>query len=149
MFADIDPERLVSMDDTAMDRTHGRAPSGVCVDGLIPQGHRKVTTLTAAVCLDGVPESAGLAFGRAADVARLETYVGSCLMPALRPEDIVVMDNLGSHTRIGARAMVRLLSGDETRETPGETGIRIDTTTPRSARLAGPGDSLIGDHSGR
>lgn len=100
-FAGIDPSRLVFVDEsgagTAMDRTHGRAPSGVRVDGPVPHGHRKVVTLTAAVRLDGVPESACLAFDGATNTAAFETYVERCLAPALRPGDIVIMDNLSSH----------------------------------------------------
>ena len=80
-----------------MDRTHGRAPSGVRVDGPVPHGHWKVVTLTAAVRLGGVPEPACLAFDGATDAACFETYVERCLAPALRPGDIVVMDNLACH----------------------------------------------------
>jgi len=80
-----------------MDRTHGRAPSGVRVDGPVPHGHWKVTTPTAAVRLDGVPPSACLAFDGATDSACFEAYVGRCLVPASRPGDIVVMDNLACH----------------------------------------------------
>jgi len=100
-FAAVDPTKLVFVDEsgasTAMDRTHGRAPSGVRVDGPVPHGHWKVVTLTAAVRLDGVPPSACLAFDGATDTACFETYVGQCLVPALRPGDIVVMDNLACH----------------------------------------------------
>jgi transposase len=78
-----------------MDRTHGRAPSGVRVDGPVPHGHWKVVTLTAAVRLDGV--GACLAFDGATNAACFEAYVGECLAPTLRPGDIVVMDNLSSH----------------------------------------------------
>jgi len=78
-----------------MDRTHGRAPSGVRVDGPVPHGHWKVVTLTAAVRLDGV--GACLAFDGATDSAAFETYVGQCLAPTLRPGDVVVMDNLACH----------------------------------------------------
>jgi transposase len=80
-----------------MDRTYGRAPSGVRVDGPVPHGHWKVTTLTAAVRLDGVPPSACLAFDGATDSACFEAYVGECLAPTLKPGDIVVMDNLACH----------------------------------------------------
>jgi transposase len=80
-----------------MDRTHGRAPSGVRVDGPVPHGHWKVVTLTAAVRLGGVPESACLAFDGATNAACFESYVDRCLVPALRPGDIVVMDNLSCH----------------------------------------------------
>jgi transposase len=82
---------------TAMDRTHGRAPSGGRVDGPVPHGHWKVVTLTAAVRLDGVPESASLAFDGATDAACFGTYIEKCLAPTLRPGDIVVMDNLACH----------------------------------------------------
>jgi transposase len=84
---------------TAMDRTHGRAPSGVRVDGPVPHGHWLVTTLTAAVRLGGIPESACLSFVGATDAMAFETYAERCLAPAVRPGDIVVMDNLGSHKR--------------------------------------------------
>jgi hypothetical protein len=67
-----------------MDRTHGRSPSGVRVDGPAPHGHWKVVTLTAAVRLDGVPPPACLAFDGATDAACFETYVEKCLAPALR-----------------------------------------------------------------
>jgi transposase len=100
-FADIDPSRLVFVDEsgasTAMDRAYGRAPSGVRVDGPVPRGHWKTVTLTASVRLDGVPEPACLAFDGATDSACFEAYVGQCLAPALRPGDVVVMDNLACH----------------------------------------------------
>jgi transposase len=80
-----------------MDRTHGRAPSGVRVDGPVPQGHWKVVTLTAAVRLGGVPEPACLAFDGATDAACFEAYVERCLAPTLRPDDIVILDNLACH----------------------------------------------------
>jgi len=102
-FATVDPSRLVFVDEsgatTAMDRTHGRCASGKRVDGPVPHGHWLVTTLTAAVRLGGVPEPACLAFVGATDAMTFETYAERCLAPTLRPGDIVVMDNLGSHKR--------------------------------------------------
>jgi len=90
-FAAVDPARLVFVDEsgasTAMDRTHGRAPSGVRVDGPVPHGHWKVTTLTAAVRLGGV--GACLAFDGATNTTCFEAYVGECLAPTLRPGDIL------------------------------------------------------------
>jgi transposase len=67
----------------------------VRVDGPVPHGHWKTTTLTAAVRLDGV--GACLAFDGATNTACFEAYVGECLAPTLRPGDIVVMDNLPCH----------------------------------------------------
>jgi transposase len=80
---------------TAMARRHGRAPRGERVIGRIPQGHWKAVTLTAAMRLDGV--AGCLAFDGATNAATFEAYVERCLVPTLRPGDIVVMDNLGAH----------------------------------------------------
>jgi transposase len=98
-----------------MDRTYGRAPSGVRVDGPVPHGHWKVTTLTAAVRLDGV--GACLAFDGATDTACFETYVERCLAPSLRPGDIVVMDNLACHKTAEVQRLIRA-AGAEVRYLP-------------------------------
>ena len=87
-----------------MDRTHGRAPSGVRVDGPVPHGHWKVVTLTAAVRLDGV--GACLAFDGATDSAAFETYLERCLAPTLRPGDVVILDNLSCHKTAEAARLI-------------------------------------------
>ena len=98
-FADIDPARLVWVDETgtntAMARRYGRAPRGKRVDGPVPQGHWKVLTLTAAIRLDGV--GACLASDGATNAVTFETSVEQVLVPTLKPGDIVVMDNLAAH----------------------------------------------------
>jgi transposase len=108
-FAAIDPSRLVFLDEsgasTAMARRYGRAPRGVRVAAAVPHGHWKVVTLTAAVRLGGV--GACLAFDGATDTACFETYVRECLVPALRPGDIVVMDNLACHKSAVIAPLVR------------------------------------------
>ncbi len=118
-FAAIDPSRLVFVDEsgatTAMDRIHGRAPSGVRVDGAVPHGHWKVVTLTAAVRLEGV--GACLAFDGATNTACFETYVERCLAPTLRPGDIVVMDNLSCHKTAEVARLVEA-AGAEVRFLP-------------------------------
>ena len=80
-----------------MERTYGQAPSEVRVDGPVPPGHGKVTTLTAAVRLWGVRGSACLAFDGATNAACFEAYVGQSLAPALESGDPVVSDNLSCH----------------------------------------------------
>lgn len=102
---------------TAMDRSHGRAPSGVRVDGPVPHGHWKMTTLTAAVRLGGVPPSACLAFDGPTDAAAFGGYVGSCLVPSLRPGDIVIMDNLACHKTAEVARLIRE-AGAEARYLP-------------------------------
>lgn len=100
-FATIDPTHLVFLDEsganTAMDRTHGRAASGKRVDGPVPRGHWNMTTLTAAVRLDGVIEAACQARNQATNAPWFVHYVTTCLVPSLRPGDLVIRDNLSSH----------------------------------------------------
>jgi transposase len=100
-----------------MDRTHGRAPSGKRVDGPVPHGHWKVTTLTAAVRLDGVPAPACLAFDGATNTACFEAYVGECLAPTLRAGDIVIMDNLTCHKTAEVARLIEA-AGAEVRYLP-------------------------------
>jgi transposase len=127
-----------------MDRTHGRAPSGVRVDGPVPHGHGKVITLTAAVRLDGV--GACLAFDGATDTACFETYVERCLVPTLRRGDIVVMDNLSCHKTaevarlIGsAGAEVRYLPAYSPDLNPIETDQADSTSSDRWCEATGAG----------
>lgn len=100
-FAQADPERLLFLDEsstnTAMDRTHGRTASGKPVDGPVPHGHWQTTTLTAVVRLDGVVAPACMAANHPTNGESFGDYVEEALAPALRPGDIVIMDNLGSH----------------------------------------------------
>ena len=109
-FPHIDPACLVFLDETGvtttMDRTHGRAASGKRVDAPVPHGHHQTTTLTAAVRLDGVIPSASMASDRPTDAAFFQDYVEQCLAPGLRPGDIVIMDNLGSHK---SKKVIRLI----------------------------------------
>lgn len=93
-----------------MDRTHGRAPSGVRVDGPAPHGHWKTITLTAAVRLSGISEPACLVIDGATDTACFTYYVEHCLVPTLRPGDIVVLDNLACHK---TAAVSRLIASAE------------------------------------
>jgi len=68
-----------------------------------PHGHWQTTTLIAALDVHGVRCSAVVDGPVNADV--IHAFVEQVLVPALRPGDIVVMDNLSSHK--GAR--VRML----------------------------------------
>ena len=64
---------------------------------LLQRGVAVVADGLSELRLGGVPESACLAFDGATDAAAFEAYVERCLAPALRPGDIVVMDNLACH----------------------------------------------------
>jgi transposase len=91
----IEPGRLVFVDETgvttAMTPAYGRAPRGERVEDSVPASWESVTVI-AALGLDGV--RAPLAVPGAVDAATFETYVEQVLVPALRPGDVVVFDNL-------------------------------------------------------
>jgi transposase len=97
-MAGIDPRRLVFVDEcganTAMTRTHGRAPVGQRVYTDTP-GHWDSITLTCALRLCGV--TAALAFPGATNTGVFETYVEGVLVPELKPGDVVIWDNLEPH----------------------------------------------------
>lgn len=98
-FAAVDPARLVFLDEsgttTKMTRRYGRAPRGQRIDAAVPHGHHKLLTLTAAVRLGEV--GACLVFEGATNGLCFEGYVEMCLLPTLRPGDIVIMDNSAAH----------------------------------------------------
>lgn len=104
----LDPARLIFLDEagatTALTRTHGRAPRGRRVVDAVPQGHWQVTTMTAAIGLAGLP--AGVIFEGATDAEAFATFVEQALVPALRPGQVVVLDNLSSHKSARARQAI-------------------------------------------
>ncbi len=106
--ARVDPRRFVFVDETgahtAMARLYGRGPVGERVVGTVPAGSWQATTLVAAIRADGL--AAPLVFPGATDEAAFVTYVREVLVPALRPGDIVVLDNLAAHR---APAVARLI----------------------------------------
>src|SRR3954449_4435772 len=83
-LADVDPRRLVFVDEcganTAMTRTHGRAPVGERVYGRAP-GHWGSTTLACGLRRSGV--TAALAFPGATNTDVFETDVEEVLVPEL------------------------------------------------------------------
>ncbi len=94
----IEPGRLVFVDETgvttAMTPAYGRAPRGERVEDSAPASWGSVTVI-AALGLGGV--RARLALPGAVNAATFQTDVEQVLVPALRPGDVVVFDNLSSH----------------------------------------------------
>jgi transposase len=105
---DLDPERVVFLDETAaatnMARRHGRSPRGERCPIAVPHGHYKTTTVTAALRASG-PFAVELMDG-ATNGTRFRAYVADVLVPALRPGDTVVMDNLSAHKVTGIRQII-------------------------------------------
>jgi hypothetical protein len=73
----------------------GWAPLGQRLIGKVPHGHWKTATFLAALRHDRI--EAPWLLDSPIDGETFRTYVEEVLIPTLRPGDIVVMDNLGSH----------------------------------------------------
>ena len=101
--------------DTAMARRYGRAPRGERVEAAVPHGHWKVIDADRRGAVGGV--GACLAFDGATDAACFEAYIGECLVPTLRPGDIVIMDNLSCHKTAEVERLIRS-AGAEVRYLP-------------------------------
>ena len=111
---DLDPHRLVFVDETwastNMARTHGRAPRGERLRAPVPHGHWKTTTFVAGLRNTGMV--APMVLDGPINGELFQTYVDQVLVPELRPGDVVVMDNLGSHKGAGVRAAIEAAGGD-------------------------------------
>jgi transposase len=81
-----------------------RAPRGERAVGSAPRNHGRNVTLLAALTPEGV--AAPLVVEGAADGAVFAAYVREALVPALRPGQVVVLDNLSVHKDARARAAV-------------------------------------------
>jgi transposase len=102
------PARLVFVDETwastNLTRTHGRCPIGQRLVMAVPHGHWQTTTFVAALRCDGLTAPTVVDGAMTGDL--FVAYVEQQLVPALRPGDIVVMDNLACHKRAGVRAAI-------------------------------------------
>jgi transposase len=123
-LAGVDPRRLVFVDEsganTAMTRTHGRAPVGQRVYTNTP-GRWESITMTCGLRLSGV--TAPLAFRGATNTDIFETYVQEVLVPELKPGDVVIWDNLKPH------------KSEEAIEAIEATGARVEPLPPWSPDL--------------
>lgn len=95
----LDPKRLVFIDETwiktNMAPLRGWAPKGKRLRGFAPHGHWRTLTFLAALRCDRL--TAPCVFDGPINGAGFRAYVDQQLVPVLKPGDIVVMDNLGSH----------------------------------------------------
>lgn len=93
------PENLVFIDETwaktNMTRLRGRAPRGERLVDYVPHGHWKTTTFLAALRNTGL--TAPLVVDGAINGEIFLAYVRLHLVPTLKANDIVIMDNLSSH----------------------------------------------------
>jgi transposase len=95
----VDPARLVFVDEcgthTSMTRRRARALRGVRARGAVPRNRGPVTTLLAGLSLAGMSPAMTVEGGTTAAV--FATYLQRVLLPALRPGQVVVVDNVGAH----------------------------------------------------
>jgi hypothetical protein len=95
----LDPRRLVFIDETwaktNMTRTHGRCRRGERLRAKVPHGHWKTLTFLAALRHDRIDAPA--VFDGPINGRSFLAYVEQFLIPTLKPGDVVILDNLGSH----------------------------------------------------
>ena len=105
----LDPSRLVFIDETwaktNMTRTHGRCLRGERLVAKVPHGRWKTLTFIAALRCDAI--TAPLVLDQPINGEWFLAYVEQALVPTLKPGDVVVMDNLGSHKGRGVRQAIR------------------------------------------
>jgi transposase len=100
---------------TNMTRRYGRGPRGRRVDGPVPHGHWKATTFVGALTSRGFV--APYVTDGAMNGVIFRAWIEQMLAPALRPGDIVVMDNLAAHKVAGVREAIEA-KGAELRYLP-------------------------------
>jgi transposase len=109
-IAEVVVERLKFIDESglhlSLTRLYGRAASGVRVVDAVPQQPGGPSwTLIGALGLNGV--SAPWLLEGPVDSAAFQVYVCQVLSPSLRPDDIVVMDNLSAHKSPAIESAIR------------------------------------------
>jgi transposase len=105
---DLDPERLVFIDETwastNMARRYGRCLRGERLRVGVPHGHWKTTTFVGGLTLRGF--IAPFVLDGPINRVAFETYVEKVLVPELRGGDTVIMDNLPGHKGPKVRQLI-------------------------------------------
>jgi transposase len=110
----VPPERLIYLDEsgvtTSMTRLYGRCLGGRRIREATPGGHWKILTILSAMSTRGL--IATMTIEEATDSEIFLAYVEQVLCPALRPGDVVVMDNLSSHKTDGVREWIEKVGAE-------------------------------------
>lgn len=91
-------------------RLYGRCPVGQRLVAHVPHGHWQTSTIISAIRLTG--PFAPAVFDGPADTDIFRAYVQQVLAPALRPGEIVVMDNLAPHRAAGIASAIHAAGAD-------------------------------------
>ena len=106
--ATLDPRRLVFIDETwiktNMAPLRGWGPKGRRLHGFAPHGHWRTQTFLGALRYGEL--TAPCVFDGPINSRSFRAYVEQQLVPILRPGDIVIMDNLGSHKSVAVREAI-------------------------------------------
>jgi transposase len=107
--AGLDPSRLVFIDETwiktNMAPLRGWKAKGKRLRGFAPHGRWRTLTFLGALRCDRL--AAPCVFDGPINGQCFRAYVEQQLVPVLKPGDIVIMDNLGSHKSAALRQVVR------------------------------------------
>ena len=105
---ELDCERLVFVDETAvttsMARRYGRSKRGQRLYASVPHGHRKTLTTVAAIRSDAF--MAQHTVDGAMNTERFESWITLHLVPRLKKNDIVIMDNVKFHKSPGVKKLI-------------------------------------------
>lgn len=101
-------EELIFVDETGaypgMTQTYGWAPSSQRAIGQVLRNRGTATTLIASCSLAGMGPAMTITGATTGD--RFVAYLTEHLLPTLRPDQIVVLDNVGAHKRRDVRALI-------------------------------------------
>lgn len=104
----LDASKLVFIDECgsniALTRLYSRSPKGKRAYGAVPRNRRANITLLAALSLHGMGEA--FILEGSADTTVFELYVEQILAPSLQAGQIVVLDNLNTHTGAKVRNVI-------------------------------------------
>ena len=89
---------------TSMTRLRARCAGGSRIHEATPGGHWKIMTILGAMSVNGI--IAAMTIEEATDGDIFLAFVQQILCPALKPGDVVVMDNLSSHKAAAVRISI-------------------------------------------
>ena len=102
---DLDKDQDETWTKTNMTRLRGWAPKGERLVDKVPHGRWKTATFLAALRNDRI--EAPCLFEGPINGERFHAYVEQFLVPTLKPGDVVILDNLGSHKGKAVRRAIR------------------------------------------
>lgn len=110
----LDSKRLIFLDESGFrlgsPPRYGWAPKGIDAPGKGSHGAWKTMTMIGAMALDGFRGFVTIDVATSGEVFR--EFVRQELVPSLRPDDLIVMDNLAAHRDHTALTLIRKAGAD-------------------------------------